>query len=85
MHAAPSTIATAVPTRVTPRSHQSAAALPGITADNAPVSPVRSAHARNNTAPACPPRFLPLPDTASRRSHPIVFDTRKVHPFPPRS
>jgi hypothetical protein len=72
-------------TKVTPRSHQSAARLDGITPLNAAVSPVRSAHARSNTAPACPTKFLPLPDTASRRSHPIVFDTRKVHPFPPRS
>jgi hypothetical protein len=52
MLTAPSTIPIAVPTSVTPRSHQPAVALEGITPDKAPVSPVRSAHARNNTAPA---------------------------------
>jgi hypothetical protein len=56
--------------------------LDGMTCDNASVRPVRSAHARNNTAPAWPTWFFPLPETASRRSHLIVFDTEKVHPFP---
>lgn len=76
---APSTIPIAAPTSVTPRSRQPTAVLDGITADNAAVRPVRSAHARNNTAPACPTKFLPFPDMASRRSHPIVFGTEKVH------
>ena len=60
-------------------SHHPVAALEGMTCDNAPVRPDRSTHARNNTAPACPTRFFPIADTASRRSHPIVFDTEKVH------
>jgi transposase len=60
------------------RSRQPTAVLDGSTFASACVSPVRSAHRRSSTAPACPTSLFPSATTDSRRSHPVRSTTRKV-------
>ncbi|MFI6063334.1 IS630 family transposase [Streptomyces sp. NPDC051286] len=54
--------------------------LDGSTPASAPVSPARSAHRRNSTAPACPISLFPSATTDSRRPHPVFSTTRKKVP-----
>ena len=65
------------------RSRQPVAVLDGGTPASTPVSPVRSAHRRSSTAPACPTSLFPSATTHSRRSHPVLSTTRKAS-CPPR-
>lgn len=66
MLVAPSTTVTANETRTVPRSHQPGPLPRGSTWFKPLVRPVRSAHLRSKTAPACPTRPFPSELTISR-------------------